>query len=217
MKINVLGDSITSGGGAGGIEKGYVSILAKLTGFDVKPYGLGGTRIARQTLPSQVIARDNDFQKRALDMDKDADFVLVFGGTNDYGHGDAEIGNFNDKNPYTFYGGLRNLLEYLISIYGKDKIAFITPLRRYDEDNPYGENGGKIKPIAPLKKYVEVIREVSNHYRIYLLDLYAENFIPLPKTDKGDEYTIDGLHPNVIWHAKLAERITEFFKQINIL
>ena len=35
-------------------------------------------------------------------MDSDADVVVVFGGTNDFGHGDAKLGTFESRDPYTF-------------------------------------------------------------------------------------------------------------------
>ena len=213
MKINFLGDSITSGGGAGCLEKSYVSVVERLTGYEVRRYGEGGTRIAKQTVPSDVLTYDEDFIKRAKKMDKDADFVFVFGGTNDYGHGDAPLGCLEDKNPYTFYGALRTLLEYLISVYGKEKLCFITPLHRYLEEDPKGECGRKKAPIAPLSRYVEIIREVTSFYDVILLDLFAENFLPVPKTDKGDEYTADGVHPNARGHELLAKRIVQYISE----
>jgi lysophospholipase L1-like esterase len=213
MKINFLGDSITSGGGAGSVEKSYVSVFERITGYEVRRYGAGGTRIAKQRTPSPVATWDRDFQERALTMEKDADFVFVFGGTNDYGHGDAPLGSFDDKDPYTFYGGLRCLIEYLLGVYGKEKLCFITPLPRYMEDDAKGENGGKPHEVAPLSKYVEIIREVTSAYGIAVLDLYAEQFFPRPTTDKGDDYTADGLHPNAEGHARLAERIARYLKE----
>lgn len=213
MKINVLGDSITSGGGAGGIEKGFIGVLRNITTHEIRAYGLGGTRIARQTIPSAIPTRDNDFQMRALEMEKDADYVLVFGGTNDYGHGDAKLGSFNDCSPYTFYGALHCLAKYLVETYGKEKVCFLTPLHRFNEDDPWGDVGVKKEAVAPLSKYVDAIKEIVEAYGFDLLDLYGENFIPIPSTDLGDEYTIDGLHPNVKWHAKLAERIAVYLTE----
>ena len=213
MKINFLGDSITAGGGAGSIEKSYVSVFERITGYEVRRYGAGGTRIAKQRTPSPVAAWDRDFQERALEMEKDADYVFVFGGTNDYGHGDAPLGSFEDRDGYTFYGALRYLIEYLVGVYGKEKLCFITPLPRYREDDPKGENGGKPHAVAPLSKYVEIIREVTARYGIALLDLYAEKFFPLPSTDKGDDYKADGFHTNAEGHARLAERIARYLKE----
>jgi lysophospholipase L1-like esterase len=213
MKVNFLGDSITYGAGAGGVENSYVSVFERITGYEVRRYGVSGTRIAKQRTPSPFAAWDEDFPLRALAMDKDADFVFVFGGTNDYGHGDAPLGSFEDKDPYTFYGGLHRLFEYLVGVYGVGKLCFITPLPRFAEEDPKGENGEKPNAVAPLSRYVEIIREVATHYGVPLLDLYAEQFFPRPTTNTGDEYTTDGLHPNAKGHAMLAERIAQYLQE----
>ena len=92
LKINFLGDSITQGTGSSSPENCYVSKVAEYTGALCRNYGIGGTRIARQQEPSEIAQFDLDFCQRVADMDPDADVVIVFGGTNDYDHGDAPIG-----------------------------------------------------------------------------------------------------------------------------
>jgi lysophospholipase L1-like esterase len=101
-------------------------------------------------------------------------------------------------------------LEYLISVYGVEKLCFITPLHRFNEQDLKGENGQKPQAVATLAKYVEIIREVTAFYKVSLLDLYAENFLPLPTSNKGDEFTADGLHPNANGHLRLAKRIATY-------
>ena len=125
MVINFLGDSITEGAGAGSPENMYVNLVGQKLGAAVNNYGVGGTRIARQTTPTDPPRADEDFLIRAAKMDKNADFVFIFGGTNDFGHGDAPLGKFGDKTPYTFYGAAALLCEYLLGIYGKDRLCFI--------------------------------------------------------------------------------------------
>ncbi|MBR5504698.1 MAG: hypothetical protein IKV73_00115 [Clostridia bacterium] len=54
-------------------------------------YGKSATRIAKQ---QDVQTPDYDnayFVTRVADMDDDIDVIVVFGGTNDYGHGDAAM------------------------------------------------------------------------------------------------------------------------------
>ena len=104
LKALFLGDSITYGSGASSLDKNYVNLLAKYTGLNTVNYGVGGTRIARQTKASACTDWDYDFNARARIMDKDADIIGVFGGTNDYGHGFAPIGKPTDTDEYTFYG-----------------------------------------------------------------------------------------------------------------
>ena len=110
-RILFLGDSITQGACASSDENNYVSKVGKMLDLDTKNYGIGGTRIAKQSMFDDY---SEYFLLRAKKMESEADFVFIFGGTNDYGHGDAKIGKIDDKTDFTFYGALNNLLEYLI-------------------------------------------------------------------------------------------------------
>jgi lysophospholipase L1-like esterase len=116
-KINFLGDSITQGVGTKELSNCFVTRLKnELELTEARNYGISGTRIARQIVMSES-PFDADFNMRAVNMDDDADLVLVFGGTNDFGHGDAPIGEMNDRSVYTFYGALHTLLLTLIRKY----------------------------------------------------------------------------------------------------
>ena len=211
MKAIFLGDSITEGVGASSEANKYVNKVAKICGIEVKNFGVSGTRIARQTIPYDWVTADYDFQMRAEVMDKDADKVFVFGGTNDYGHGDAKIGDENDDSPYTFNGGLNNLMKRLIGTYGKDKICFILPIRRFLEEDLFGQ-GHRKEPTLNLKGYVDIIRSKCEKEGVDYIDLYNDG-IPKPLTDKGDEYTADGLHPNDKGHLFIAEKIKEYLER----
>ncbi len=96
LKIVFLGDSITQGVGADKTENRYTDVFQRLSGATVSNHGISGTRIARQTTPYNEMFDKNDFVKRVDELDPDADIVVVFGGTNDFGHGDAPIGTFDD-------------------------------------------------------------------------------------------------------------------------
>ncbi len=209
--ILFLGDSITEGACASAIEKNYVSLVGKKLNLDSLNFGVGGTRIAKHTNPEYY---PEYFLLRAKKMPSEADYVFVFGGTNDYGHGDAKIGSFEDKTDDTFYGALKNLIEYLVERYGKEKICFILPLKRYDEGNPYGD-GYKSEPSLPLSGYVQIIKEVLSAYSVEYMCLDSD--FPTPKTNKGDKLTMDGLHPNDIGHEIIANRIVEFLVKKGIV
>lgn len=207
MKINFLGDSITQGAGASSAEKTYVAQVGKLLDATVKNYGLGGTRIARLKTPSEHPEYDEDFLLRAEKMDRDADFVFVFGGTNDYGHGTDILGDEKSRDVYTFCGAINTLIDYLQEVYGKEKIAFILPLHRYREDDHHGEFGVQsLRP--PLKEYIRAEKNVLEKRGIAFLDVGDEFSIPQKNT--GDDLTIDGLHPNDVGHALLARKIAEY-------
>ncbi len=210
MKIIFLGDSITEGAGASRIGNDYVSKVAEICGNGVitENFGVSGTRFARQTAPTGIRTFDYDFQMRAEVMSKDADKVFVFGGTNDYGHGDAPIGSEDDDSPYTFHGGLNNVIKKLCEIYGKDKIAFMLPTRRFDEEDLFGE-GHRTEPTLNLRGYVDIIRAKCEKLGIGYIDLYMGG-IPKPETNAGDEFSVDGLHPNDKGHLLIAEKIKKY-------
>lgn len=105
LAINFLGDSITEGCGTSGPEKTFAQVLARSCHLSAaRNYGIGGTRIARQRTPSADSRIDRDFCRRAAEMDPNADIIVVFGGTNDFGHGDAPFGTPQDRSPDSFYG-----------------------------------------------------------------------------------------------------------------
>lgn len=216
IKINFLGDSITEGAGASCVENRYVNYIENNYGAICRNYGIGGTRIARQTTPSECPAYDRDFASRVDEMDADADVIVIFGGTNDYGHGDAPLGEFSDLTPYTFYGALHNLYKSVISKYPESLIIVLTPLHRAGEQDERGEAGRKPVPMANLKAYCDIIKEVAEYYSLPVLDLYATSGIQPDVQILREKYTVDGLHPNNKGHEKLAKMIARFIAN-NIL
>lgn len=210
MKINFLGDSITEGACATSNEKRYTTLVCKMLQAEENNYGIGGTRIAKQKNPNPECKEDYlDFLSRMVMMDTDADFTFVFGGTNDYGHGDVPLGCMEDETEYTFYGALKQLVQYLIDVFKRDKFCFILPLHRYREDNLYGE-GNKSAAGAPLSAYVQGEKEVCEYYGVEYLDF--NSIFPIPETNMGDDLTWDGLHPNDKGHALIANKIVEYIQ-----
>lgn len=207
MKILFLGDSITAGAGLDTKEEAFASLVGKSANAEVVNYGVGGTRIARNSEPSKDASYDDDFLQRAENMDKNADFIFVFGGTNDYGHGDAPIGEISDETPYTFYGAMNLLVRYLEKIYGRDKTCFILPIHRKNEDDLFGDGSKKIKS-GTLTDYINAEIKVLNDDNIHYLDL--REFFPI---EKLDELTIDGLHPNAKGHRLIAEKIVAYINK----
>lgn len=211
-KVLFLGDSITEGHGTSSAENGFVSVFEKMSGATAVNYGIGGTRIAKQTAKSADANHDRDFIERADEMESEADAVVVFGGTNDYGHGDALLGNFQSDDEYTFYGAMHSLCKKLINKYPKSNIVFMTPLHRLDESvlkfKEDAKNG------VTLKVYVDIIKEIAGYYGLPVLDLFNTSGMQ-PNVDIIREmYMPDGLHPSDAGAKKLAERVYSFMKAL---
>ena len=210
MKINFLGDSITEGACAGVVERRYSTLVANALGAEECNFGVSGTRIAMQV--RRTINPDDDvYMRRAVKMPKNADFTFVFGGTNDYGHGDAKMGTMADRDPYTFYGAMHELVSYLVSEFPLNKLCFILPIPRYDQDNLYGD-GSKEEAMYPLSAYIDAEKEVLEHYGVEYLDLSEKFYIPQTQENDGDLYA-DGLHPNASGHSFLAACLLEYLRE----
>ena len=209
MRILFLGDSITEGVGASAPEKNYVSLVGEKTGHEVINYGISGTRIARQKRVSASTKWDFDFRLRLTIMPSEADRVFIFGGTNDFGHGNLHLGRVGERDENTFVGGLYLLIDALIEKYGKEKLCFLLPLHRFDEDPKAckGENANECG--ASLEEYVNVMRKILSDYAIDYIDLYSNGFAK-PLVNTGDEFTVDGLHPNDNGYEFLAGVVCDY-------
>ncbi len=213
-RINFLGDSITEGVGTSAGENIYLNIMKSEADLaEARNYGISGTRIARQQKPSEDPRCDRDFVSRVEEMDADADIVVVFGGTNDYGHGDAPVGSFSDRTPDTFYGACHILMSKLIQKYQHATIVFLTPLHRLNDTNLKGE-GNKEVDVAPLSVYVEAIKEVADYHALPVLDLFALSGIQPNIPALRKTYCPDGVHPNDAGNRMIASRLMEFLKAL---
>ena len=215
-KVIFLGDSITQGVGVSSIENRYTDVFARATGAVVSNYGISGTRIAKQKVPyfaSGNAMYERDFLLRADEDIKEtsADLVVVFGGTNDFGHGDAPMGTFADRREDTFYGAMHSLINKLANKFPEARIVFMTPLHRDGENEPYNGHGIRVQP---LKAYVKAIREVCEYYSVPVLDLYKNSGMqPAIKIHK-ELYMPDGLHPSDKGAARIASLLAEFVKTL---
>ena len=190
--VNVLGDSITEAVGASCEANGYVEVLRREYELKaVNNYGIRGSRIE--------------------EMDPNADAVVVFGGTNDYGHGDAKLGTFADRTVDTFYGACHVLMQGLLEKYVGKPIVIMTPLHRDEEDDPHDER--KIE-VHPLRVYRDILMEVAAYYALPVLDLYATSGIQPQNPVCRERLCPDGLHPSDEGHAIIARRLGEFLKTL---
>ncbi len=203
--LNFLGDSITYGGG----PFRFTDVIAQEQGAKCNNYGICGTRIAKQIAPSWSAEMDRHYLTRVDEMEAPADAVLVFGGTNDFGHGDAPLGSITDRTEDTFYGALHLLAQALMTRYPTAIIAFLTPLHRLDEPLP----GEPTDRRATLSEYVQAIHEVAGWYGLPVLDLYISSGMQPQVEANRQAYMPDGLHPNEAGHRLLADQIVAFLKQ----
>ena len=223
-RIAFLGDSITEGAGVSDPDNRYDNRMLRDADLAaVYNYGIGGTRLAHQQKASPGARADLCFCGRAYDITPDADIVVVFGGVNDYLHGDAPFGRPTDGMQSTFCGGVRWLMSFLKERFAGKTVVFMTPAHCNTGaivDALPSPDPRKIDPITgksdgrPLVEYVDTILAIGAELGIPVLDLYRTLGIDPNKPEDNKAYTADGLHLNDAGHAILAEKLTAFLAEI---
>ena len=213
-KVIFLGDSITQGVGASTKENRYTDVFSRNTGAIQCNYGVSGSRIAKQknVYFKKNPAAERHFVLRVDDINEtDPDLIVVFGGTNDFGHGDAPLGDFADRDENSFYGALHALINKLVNKFPYSRIMFMTPLHRTGEDRKNNENR---EEYYSLKQFVDAIREVCEFYSVPLLDLYKNSGIQPAIQIQKEIYIPDGLHPSDKGAERIAQLLEGFVKTL---
>lgn len=194
--INVIGDSIANGMGS---TKEWKSYIKDYTGANaIRNYGVNGSTISEY-------ANAQPIYTRYLNMDDNAQLVLMWAGTNDCGYG-IPMGSINDNIGTTFYGALNITLEGLINKYPNSAIGVILPMQRADI---LAHNNN-------LKNYNKAIIEVCNKYSIPYFDAYNNLNICFPVTIHKTNYSYqqDGLHPNDLAQPIIARKIKSWIETL---
>lgn len=215
-RIAFLGDSITEGTGVTDRENNRYDnrLKASLGLAEVYNRGIGGTRLAHKSVPSEKPRYDLCFCGRVYDLPCEADVVVVFGGTNDYGHGDAPFGTRENETPATYMGGVRFLMKYLTAEFAGKPIVFMTPARRYGDEGisrKHPMNGtGHV-----LLDYVDAIIDIAEDYEnVHVIDLYRNLGIDPNQEADLKAYAPDGLHFNDAGHARIAALLEELLRSL---
>lgn len=194
-KIGFLGDSITYGLG---VNNPYPTIIQNNTNCNAVNYGVSGNSIAKAGSKGQPNAQENPMCIRYSQMDNDLDYIIVFGGTNDYAY-QIPLGEETSTDIETFYGGLNTLIEGLIEKYPGKPLLFLTPLYR----TLSYESGYK------FLDYVVAIKNRCKYYSIPVFDLTERSTIKSLIDTINNLYYVNGdrLHPNELGHEIIARII----------
>ncbi len=205
-RIGFLGNSITEYGE-------YVRAYQKLTDCEALNYGVSATHMAMIDASTS-----NAFERRCMQMAKDLDMIIVFGGTNDFGHSNtADFGSFSDgakTGCYTFYAGLHRLFKNLFRFYRGKPIVIMTPIHHGTEiDTPEYTiasdgtitEGKNPKTGKTFREYVDAIKEVAAYYSFPVLDAYLYSGLSPMAEGNSRLYFKDGLHLNDNGGERLAK------------
>lgn len=204
-KIACLGDSITEGAQAAGWQwHRYIDSWCKSNGINsiVTNLGIGGTSVCTS---SYVSDRLKPFVNRLDTIPADADIVVIFGGTNDWGNS-AILGNITDTGTSSFYGAYKYILEWLAINRPNAKLMTMTPLKRYYRGNGTTWVNAQTTPNNrgnTLPDYVRAVKEVSEMYAIPCVDLHNESGLNPVLESVRNRFIGDGLHPTAEGNKKM--------------
>lgn len=195
-KMVVIGDSMLNDGSVG-TAKMFPNLIALRNGMDIVNYGVSGSRLAvdNETFGPSILNRYSD-------MDDDADYVIVFGGTNDASElvplGVGTVDSFSGGQE-TFNGALNDLCDGLITKYPTSKIMFITPYPR----NPN------------YKDYADAIKERCAYYNIPVFDNFTDGGVCWTNTTQVTALTKnDTYHLNAAGHKYVSSKYESFIKSL---
>ena len=206
-KIAFLGASIERGAYLNDENTCYSAIIRdSIDWATFSNHSVPGSRIGEYIGPDPKRIKGS-FLERYPQMPDGMDIVVVSGGSNDFGIGNAPIGEYLDNDPYTFCGAVNLLFDGLRRKYPDATIVILLPLHRRDENRPNVYSG------AVLEEYTQVIqmKALDRHFRVC-------DFRTVPGLQGDDAYYSDfmedGLHPFEKTHALLATELLKYLKSI---
>ena len=209
MTINFIGDCYTMGQGAmDPWNDGFVNLVGKKLNCKVNKYGAAFCKISRNKEMSYPHKLDMDLNVWYELIDKNADYVFVFIGTNDYRDGSAPLGDISDKDVYTFCGAINTYIDRLEKDFGSN-FAFIIPFKLLESEKIF--NGEK----RVMRDYVNKLKEVLSLRKVPYIDLFNE--MPAPVKDEHHGLYYNGYFPNEEGHVFIADKVCEFIKNNGII
>lgn len=213
ITINVLGDSITWGYEpfTGKQQHSYVEYLKELLKTEqIRNYGINGSTLANACNAYEPMCKR--FQK----MEKDADIIILLGGTNDFGRSDSNVtlGTIETEDTTSIYGALNKIAKGLKGQYPSSDILFITPLKvAYKDKGSTLEDAKMFRNTRgyTLADVAKAIKDVAKKNQIIVFDLQQE--CNLDTNESCNRYLPDGIHPTEEYHKKMAEKIAKFIQE----
>ena len=205
-KVAFIGDSITQGINTT-YDNTYHQYLNAMLGFgSMYVDGIAGSCYSSK---SDYGTSKNPIVNRCSDIPTDCDLVVIFAGTNDFGHS-TPLGTISDTSDVSFYGAVISCINQIITSNPDVRLAIMTPLHRSGTTHKAENVANDVGKV--LKDYVNALREICEFYSIPIIDTYSIYGLNPSISTVYNNYITDGLHPNAEGHRLLAERIKPYLE-----
>jgi lysophospholipase L1-like esterase len=191
-KIVALGDSMVYGHNVG-VANTWLAKIGARVGAETVNFGINGTYLSNNDYGAHKGA-----VIRYADMPNDADYVIVFAGTND-ANASIALGAADSVIDTEFNGALNVLCSALITKYPTKKIGFITPYRRN----------------ANYPAYVDAIKTACAKYGIAVFDNIARGGVDWSNSAQVAALTLgDTYHLNAAGMDYVSAKYEHFIRSL---
>lgn len=191
-KIVAIGDSMVQGHTIPK-DEGWLSMIANRNNMQYVNYGING-----RYMTNKLYNNKKGVVESYMDMDDDADFIIVFAGTNDANNSSVSMGEDDSSNPAEFKGALNIICQGLLSKYPGKVIVFITP---YYRDSRY-------------PAYATAIETICGKYGIPVFNNIKNGGIYFQDTKHAELFTLgDNIHLNKAGMEIASYRYEGFLRQ----
>ena len=214
--ISFLGDSITYGATLSEGELCFADLIARQDyAGHVQNLGISCSTIGHPPSADVYFEGTNPISERYRTVRRDADFIFVLGGTNDYGNtptNNVPLGVPEDTENVTFYGALNQLVAGIAADYPDAELVLCTPVQRDNSAFVHWPASLENEFGYRLEDYCDAIRDRARHFGVNLLDLYALEEMNVV-SERFLNYYTDGIHPNAEGHRLIAGAIDAFLRE----
>ena len=195
-KIVAIGDSMVKGHSLAD-NKTWLYKIANKYNMSYVNYGINGCTMAYVDTASYT--KEQSVYARYNNMDNDADYILVFAGTNDCQR-DVALGTIDSTDATTFYGSLNGICDGLITKYPNKRIMFITPYYRPGKGSTNWS-------------YINAIEEVCQKYSIPVFNNAKYGGVCWSNTAQKNSLTLnDTYHLNEAGMEYAANKYAKFLE-----
>lgn len=216
-KLGLLGDSIAANGGF------FNTLMAEVEASGGKNVAVGGWFYSEDTGVDNEYPADTTkgIYRQIANLDGDEDVIIIWAGTNDFGHGHniGELFTVDENkvrqpttNLATLYGGFHNAIKLLYEKYTYIPIIVCIPLQRVigsGDTYPTSSRDANQRGLY-MTEYQEAIRKAAEYYSIPVFESGAMTNLDPHNEYIYSTYLPDGLHPNASGHAIIGKALAKF-------